>query len=326
MFDPKDVNRFAAWAVSAFLGCAVSSVTVFPNLSKVAADAVKYVLTVQINVFGFLLISSLLSFAVFYWVNYLLYRKQEVIMEMKAKIENHETAIEHERAKYRESEVLRRLDFVTGIPSQIQFGDDLEALRRNPDPLQNHFLIFMDLVDFRKLNEKYGYTTADSVIKLFARSLNDSMRRNESIYKYPIGDLQTPDELRKRAYRKYTGGDEFLIVLSGSHADAIGFLNRVERDLKRSINPIVQFSIINSTDWAISFRASVVKIFKNDSEQDVIDRAHHALRSAILPDATMRVVWSDADEITKGEAGKWPLSAYAEARELFAVRRAADMK
>lgn len=245
-----------------------------------------------------------------------------------------------------ESDLLQ--DYVTGIPNQHQFKKDFlkvknEVSRVNIKNL--YHLIFIDINNFGEINESLGYEVGDRIIKYFAISISESMRRNEHIYKMPYN---VPDEnynllrvlalkflsqdkekdkfednfLWRRAYRKYSGGDEFLILTSGLECDAVGFLNRLERRVRNEMNPYIKSEIIKSaSDWSLSFSGAVVRVNHIDTEESILERLHDAMRTVRQSGSRMRVCWESNKSSTRietdNDSGKREKDIYAEAEELF---------
>lgn len=87
-------------------------------------------------------------------------------------------------------------DSLSGLFNRRQFDQDTRALkfRRATD---NHILVLIDIDDFKLINDTYGHTEGDRVIKEIGSRLNRYLRDSD------------------RAYR--IGGDEFAI-LTNSYA------------------------------------------------------------------------------------------------------------
>ena len=78
-------------------------------------------------------------------------------------------------------------------------------------------LIILDLDDFKKLNDTYGHSAGDEVLRVFGRILQDNMRFEDSAFRY--------------------GGEEFAIIANGDKS----------QNIKNFVNEKVQkFFLINN--------------------------------------------------------------------------------
>src|SRR5690242_13026300 len=140
----------------------------------------------------------------------------------------------------RDRERLRLIDITTGIPNQLKWDKDIETLSKLKEAPPQSQMIIIDLDNFREINQRYSYEKGDAVIRCFARSVFNTMRRDEEIYKNLMRDQNDEpvplEERWQRIYRKYTGGDEFIFIIAGTQAEAVGFLVRIARDLLPKIN------------------------------------------------------------------------------------------
>lgn len=234
----------------------------------------------------------------------------------RAKLQNAELELSTKSALLDQSELLRMTDVVTGIPNQEQFFRDLQVVTKSISYAKHYQLIFVDLNNFGEINKRYGYAVGDQLIEFFAKSVYETMRRNETVYKMPFDEKPEDSELWQRAYRKHTGGDEFLFLIGGEEADAVGFLVRLQRRIISELNVTVQNEILKSADWSLSFSAAVLPVFPNDTKEDVLQRAHEGMRVARQAGSKSRVFWSTRqlpDELEEG----WRKTVYEDAIEFF---------
>ncbi len=245
--------------------------------------------------------------------------------EQKLLIKDQE--IEVLRAQLRDRDRLRLLDIVTGIPNQLKWEKDVENLSKTDDPDPHYQMIIIDLDNFREINRAYGYEKGDQVIKDFATSIFNSMRRDEHIYKNFIrGENDAPikiEERWERIYRKYTGGDEFLLTINGDQLEALGLLVRLARDLLPRINERVSKFILES-EVNLSFHAGMCEWMQGDEPQHVLLRLEGTLRKAVNS-STSRLYFDPPMSSEKfeqqairstGKAPRW--NPYREAERLFA--------
>ncbi len=92
-------------------------------------------------------------------------------------------------------------DAVTGLPNRVALMDRLQqslvALERRPGRVG---LMFVDLDDFKDVNDAFGHAAGDRVLVEVARRLSDVARRTDTVARL--------------------GGDEFVLLLSYLHEDA----------------------------------------------------------------------------------------------------------
>jgi len=87
-------------------------------------------------------------------------------------------------------------DVLTGLPNRALFHDRLEhglALARRHDRAMA--VMFVDLDDFKMINDSYGHEAGDVVLKTIAQRLRDDTREGDTVSRL--------------------GGDEFLLLLNG---------------------------------------------------------------------------------------------------------------
>lgn len=107
------------------------------------------------------------------------------------------------RRKVMDRELLRlaTTDALTGLDNRRHFLDLLEQelarIHRFAEPAA---LLMLDLDHFKNINDQHGHAAGDAVLKAFAQVVTDSLRKTD------------------RAGR--LGGEEFAILLPGTHADA----------------------------------------------------------------------------------------------------------
>lgn len=101
--------------------------------------------------------------------------------------------------KIKEEELRQRIlhDHITGLQNQVAFEEDIitEMLAFNQKKGYGFGLIFLDLNDFKKINDTKGHLFGDMYLKTFAQALEARVREDDSVYRY--------------------AGDEFCIILRG---------------------------------------------------------------------------------------------------------------
>ena len=92
---------------------------------------------------------------------------------------------------------LARFDPLTGLINRFMFGDRLQnaiARARRDGGLVS--LMFLDLDEFKAVNDRFGHTTGDEVLREVADRLKNAVRESDTVARI--------------------GGDEFTIVLEGN--------------------------------------------------------------------------------------------------------------
>jgi diguanylate cyclase (GGDEF)-like protein/PAS domain S-box-containing protein len=112
-------------------------------------------------------------------------------------------------AQREEEDRMRRLAFhdpLTGLPNRVLFHDRLDqALRgaKRSDSLMG--ICYLDLDDFKPVNDRYGHQAGDELLKEVARRLERLIRESDTVCRI--------------------GGDEFIVLFSNiSDCDEIEFI------------------------------------------------------------------------------------------------------
>jgi diguanylate cyclase (GGDEF)-like protein len=116
-------------------------------------------------------------------------------------------AAEHESARAQDQQklsYLARYDPLTGLINRFLFGDRLEsAIARAKRDESLVALMFLDLDDFKAVNDHYGHGTGDALLKQVAKRIVAAVRETDSVARI--------------------GGDEFTVILeSGSRLEDAG--------------------------------------------------------------------------------------------------------
>ena len=86
------------------------------------------------------------------------------------------------------------IDVVTGLPNRLCFQDRLgQAIRHGARNHETFAVLFIDLDDFKKVNDTMGHSTGDDILREVAARLRGCVRKSDTVARL--------------------GGDEFTIVL-----------------------------------------------------------------------------------------------------------------
>lgn len=159
------------------------------------------------------------------------------------------------------SEKQRRLielsitDDLTGLYNARYFyrrlEEEIARSRRYGRPLS---LLFIDLDDFKRFNDTYGHLAGDRVLRKVARVLKESLRENDSAYRY--------------------GGEEFVIILpeTGAEEGCVA-AERVRRRIE-------DCSFRGEEKVKVTASVGVVEYREGDAIEDFVRRADQAMYRA----------------------------------------------
>jgi diguanylate cyclase (GGDEF)-like protein len=122
--------------------------------------------------------------------------------------------LENQRALQRELDRRARIDDLTGLINRAELNVLLSEALNGPDMVG---LLFLDLDDFKRINDAFGHQTGDALLRQIADRLRGAVRARDHVARL--------------------GGDEFAILLGEcrSVADAVGIAERVLGALARDI-------------------------------------------------------------------------------------------
>ncbi len=121
------------------------------------------------------------------------------------------------RQKEEKLDYLASKDALTGLSNRIHFIDIFKTMVFSADSDEEIALLFIDLNDFKLINENNSHAIGDEILRYTAALLQSSLRDTDILARY--------------------GGDEFVIALKGKKADSISkrVFNRIFEKLKKPI-------------------------------------------------------------------------------------------
>lgn len=108
-------------------------------------------------------------------------------------------------------------DFLTGLYNRNHFDKVIVQEMERFERYGSRFgIAFIDIDDFKKINDEYGHIVGDFVLKHFANIIRKNIRKTDTPFRY--------------------GGEEFLIVFAGSTSESIQIVSeRILSDIRKTV-------------------------------------------------------------------------------------------
>jgi len=116
---------------------------------------------------------------------------------------------------------LAHFDSLTQLPNRRLFNKRLEiALDRAKENRNPVTLFFVDLDRFKSINDTYGHSAGDKVLKVVARNVQDCMRNEDTFFRI--------------------SGDEFSLIING-HVDK-SYIDLISQKILKATSTVVHFN------------------------------------------------------------------------------------
>lgn len=185
-----------------------------------------------------------------------LYKKIEELEEenkkLKEKIDKNRDILENLEDKFKEYKKLSFKDPLTGLLNRRAFYDTIEKLK-NSIPFS---IIYLDIDDFKAINDTYGHTVGDKVLKSIGEVLNNFIRKETKAFRL--------------------GGEEFAILLP--NLDEQESLKIAERIRKVIENHNIRLNENKIITYTASF--GITKYKDGESVDDFVKRSDEAMYQA----------------------------------------------
>lgn len=262
-----------------------------PTIAAISAGSIENIFK-QENAFNTLtvILLSLVSILVYTLTRHFYEKKEKKILEeLKAEKDDNrknKLLLDNSKRLIYDINIERHTDVITGIPNQTMFKADVARITESIQQGEIYQIILIDIDNFGSINNEFGYFKGDELIRAIARELYYSMRRNETIYKNKF--ISNDEPLTENVYRKYNGGDEFIIIIKGVQDEAVGFLTRLHRQLKNFSEKTTE---IISKKFEIEFHAGIAPLYANDEPDLALTRVEECFRIAKREESPLRVKW-----------------------------------
>jgi diguanylate cyclase (GGDEF)-like protein/PAS domain S-box-containing protein len=163
-----------------------------------------------------------------------------------------ERVLAHERIRH-----LAFHDRLTGLANRMKLEDDLRAALAAADRHDDLVgVIFLDLDDFKPINDEMGHAAGDFVLRRVAQRLTSCVRECDTVARI--------------------GGDEFLVVLPRMAARED--LAAVARKLEEAVEEPI--TLEGHHDAVITASAGLALYEHGEAAEDLMNRADHAMYRA----------------------------------------------
>jgi diguanylate cyclase (GGDEF)-like protein len=148
-------------------------------------------------------------------------------------------------------------DRLTGLANRMKLEDDLRlalaAADRHDDLVG---VIFLDLDDFKPINDELGHAVGDFVLKEVADRLRSCVREGDTVARL--------------------GGDEFLVVVArlGTREDLAAVARKLEETVELPI------PVEGHGDARVTASAGLAVYDHGEAAEDLMNRADHAMYRA----------------------------------------------
>lgn len=142
-------------------------------------------------------------------------------------------------------------DALTGLPLRRTLDESFAGMV-DQFSQTGLYALLLDIDHFKKINDNYGHLVGDGVLRCLALTLEDNVRKSETVYRY--------------------GGEEFIIILhAATHKEACIAAERIRQLIATKIMSVSGHRI------TITFTAGLTRINEDEALREVLERSDKAL-------------------------------------------------
>ena len=180
-------------------------------------------------------------------------RSREALLQQRENVETSQEKIRKLQAELSQLSEAVRVDQLTGVLNRRGLDEEIvkeiSRAKRSDGKLS---IAFLDIDNFKKLNDTYGHNVGDTALQLLAKTIQATVRPTDVVSRF--------------------GGEEFVILLPDTDIEqAVNTVMRLQRALTK------QFFMANNERQLITFSAGVALFKKNETETAVLSRADQAM-------------------------------------------------
>lgn len=159
--------------------------------------------------------------------------------------------VNDEREQFKRIQMLEKMAFLdplTGLPNRRYVSSKIDARLNELKQYAWPFgILFIDIDNFKLVNDTYGHDVGDAVLKMIGRALKDSNRAHDVVGRF--------------------GGEEFIALIS--NVDKAGLLKTAER-----LRVLVESSSLRrDTAFSVTVSIGAAIADPNDTEKSLLKRA-----------------------------------------------------
>lgn len=180
-------------------------------------------------------------------------RSREALIQQRESVETSQEKIRKLQAELTQLSETVRIDQLTGVLNRRGFDEaiikEISRSKRNDSKLS---IAFLDIDNFKKLNDSFGHHVGDEALQLLAKTIQSTVRPTDVVSRF--------------------GGEEFVILLPDTDIEqAVSTVMRLQRALTK------QFFMANNERQLITFSAGVALFNKYETDAAVLSRADQAM-------------------------------------------------
>jgi diguanylate cyclase len=180
-------------------------------------------------------------------------RSREALIQQRESVDGSQEKIRKLQAELTQLSETVRVDQLTGVLNRRGFDEaivkEISRSKRNDSKLS---IAFLDIDNFKKLNDSFGHHVGDEALQLLAKTIQSTIRPTDVVSRF--------------------GGEEFVILLPDTDIEqAVSTVMRLQRALTK------QFFMANNERQLITFSAGVALFNKHETDAAVLSRADQAM-------------------------------------------------
>lgn len=196
----------------------------------------------------------------------------EIIHSHKVKFDHLNKQIEDLQKELQIAKKEYHIDYLTQLSNRRAFHEEIEKMEKNFSIFNNDYaIIFFDIDHFKSINDDYGHTCGDVVLKKFASILKELTRTEDVIARY--------------------GGEEFIALVNYQDEIEIQrYIKRIKKSLKET-NFIYKDSVIKLNFSAgVGHRSKYASYLEAKKTADeLLYKAKHNGRDKIIFDTNIEL-------------------------------------